>query len=366
MENKEIINQYKDKKRTYELFSKKLEELIGGILSQSDIEYQSISSRVKDEKSLENKIKKKDKYEDISEITDVCGLRIITSYADTVNKVADIISQEFVVDEENTIDKGKTLDPDRFGYLSLHYVISLDNKRIHLAEYSDFKDIKAEIQIRSISQHAWAEIEHDLGYKASIEIPKAISRDISRLAGLLEIVDKEFIEIREEINKYTEKVKKTIKNSPEETLIDSITLELYAKESPDLLSLNKELSEKLYMDYLEINKEYKFVLIPTYLSMLQNAGFKTIQEIDNVIKNKKNNIIDFSCNVFEVKKRKRSNLFCEDGLYFTAFYNICKEKSIDKISMFLDKSNLYCNENEKLELCNRMLQSYKDLENTLD
>jgi ppGpp synthetase/RelA/SpoT-type nucleotidyltranferase len=98
---------------------------------------------------------------------------------------------------ENTIDKRKTLSPNVFGYLSVHYVVSFDKNRLKKKAFADYKDIRFEIQIRSILQHAWAEIEHDLGYKSEIEVPDEIRRKFSRLAGLLEIADSEFISLRD-------------------------------------------------------------------------------------------------------------------------------------------------------------------------
>ena len=66
---------------------------------------------------------------------------------------------------------------------------SLTPERAALAEYEAFKDMKCEIQVRSILQNAWAEIEHDLGYKTKEAIPVQSQRRFARLAGLLELAD---------------------------------------------------------------------------------------------------------------------------------------------------------------------------------
>lgn len=83
-------------------------------------------------------------------------MRIITYFSEDVDKIASIIQSEFEVDEHNSVDKRIKLDPVRFGYLSLHYVVKLNSTRVRLSEYIIFKDLKVEIQIRSILQHAWA------------------------------------------------------------------------------------------------------------------------------------------------------------------------------------------------------------------
>ena len=56
----------------------------------------------------------------------------------------------------------------------------------------------AEIQVRTVLQHAWAEIEHDVQYKSPITIPDSIKRRFMALAGLLEIADREFQAIQDE------------------------------------------------------------------------------------------------------------------------------------------------------------------------
>ncbi|WP_200852492.1 RelA/SpoT domain-containing protein, partial [Klebsiella pneumoniae] len=90
------------------------------LLHTSGIKAYTVQHRVKDEGSLKDKIQLKNKYKTISDITDILGLRIITYYSSDTDLVEDIIKNEFAVDSENTIDKRKKDDPDRFGYMSLH------------------------------------------------------------------------------------------------------------------------------------------------------------------------------------------------------------------------------------------------------
>jgi ppGpp synthetase/RelA/SpoT-type nucleotidyltranferase len=114
-----------------------------------------------------------------------------------------MVEREFVVDRTNSVDKRTLLDPDRFGYQSLHYVAALSVARTGLAEYGRFTGLRVEIQIRSTLQHAWAEIEHDLGYKSAAGVPRDIRRRFSRIAGLLELADEEFSVIRRDLDAYT-------------------------------------------------------------------------------------------------------------------------------------------------------------------
>ncbi len=65
--------------------------------------------------------------------------------------------------------------------------------------YTRFAKLKAEIQIRSILDHAWAEIAHDRAYKGSALVPTSIPEQFSRLAALLQDTDRQFEKVRDEI-----------------------------------------------------------------------------------------------------------------------------------------------------------------------
>jgi ppGpp synthetase/RelA/SpoT-type nucleotidyltranferase len=69
-------------------------------------------------------------------------------------------------------------------------------------------------------QHAWAEIEHDLGYKTALGVPRNVRRQFSRLAGLLEIADTEFASIRDRLSSYERDLPGLIEQSPDEVLLD--------------------------------------------------------------------------------------------------------------------------------------------------
>jgi putative GTP pyrophosphokinase len=83
------------------------------------------------------------------------------------------------------------------GYLSSHFVVSLKNNRTKLTEWKAYNNFKAEIQVRTVLQHAWAAISHELEYKKSYDIPSILKRKLFRLAGIIELADEEFQEAKE-------------------------------------------------------------------------------------------------------------------------------------------------------------------------
>src|SRR5205085_6657438 len=105
--------------------------------------------------------------------------------------------------------------------------------------------LKVEIQTRSILQHAWAEIEHDIGYKRASGLPSAFQRRFSRLAGLLEMADQEFVSINSELRKYRLTLWGEIKASPGSVSIDSLSLEVIAQKHSSSIELDKEIASAI-------------------------------------------------------------------------------------------------------------------------
>ncbi len=243
-----VLTQYDQQRKKYERFAREVEHQLRCILEEDGIVCNAITSRVKERDSLTQKIDvKSDKYKSLSEVTDIAGIRIITYYDSDVERAAKIVEREFCVDKENSINKREALGPEKFGYCSVHYVVSMNEDRLKLPENRGYAGIKCEIQIRTVLQHAWAEIEHDLGYKSEIDIPKDIRRSFSRLAGLLEVADKEFQEIRDFLETYREKVEAEISEKSDygtpDCELDAVVLEAVLKTKPNFQELNRRIGE---------------------------------------------------------------------------------------------------------------------------
>ena len=227
-----ILRDYESQFVTYQDFAANLEELIVRLLQTEGIRTHTVTHRVKALKSLEGKLKAASRMPVcLRDITDLAGVRIITYFADEAADVGRMMERNFEVDEAASGDKRMILDPDRFGYLSLHYVVRVDQVRRLLPEWSRFSALKAEIQIRSILQHAWAEIEHDLGYKTKLATPRSVRRRFARLAGLLELADDEFRDLRDFLADYTARLPDLIRQSPEDVGVDQASVKVLIKTS---------------------------------------------------------------------------------------------------------------------------------------
>ena len=299
MDNKasSLVEDYGVVEQSYKEYTTKIHELANSLIQESNIQIHSISSRTKGIDNLDEKVKRKGKkYAKLSNVTDLSGIRIICYFSDQVDEVAKIIENNFLISNESSIDKRKTLDPDKFGYLSLHFVAKLSDERSKLLEYKRFKYFECEIQIRSILQHAWAEIEHDLGYKSSIEIPRDVKRRFYRLAGLLELADDEFKRIKDDIELYSAEIDVKIVEKPGDILIDKVSLEHFISNS---LIVN-ELSETIA---LNVNAKLKNTnQISYYVKQMAYLNIETIDDLEKSIVKNKENITFFAKNWMSVPR----------------------------------------------------------------
>jgi ppGpp synthetase/RelA/SpoT-type nucleotidyltranferase len=350
-----LIDQYRKNRANYEKFTSKISSLLTELLQANNQVYCSIDSRTKEIDSLENKIvRKQGKYKKLTDITDLSGIRIITYYSEDVDRIEELIKKEFVVDEKNTIDKRKSIDPDRFGYLSLHYVVSLDEDRVRMTEHKRFKDYKVEIQIRTILQHAWAAIEHDLGYKAKDSIPREVTRDFSRLAGLLELADKEFSSIRHALNDYDAFVHKEIENKDAEILIDDVSIKAFLGTNADIKKLNECIAEEKGYTLQDCSQ---FDISHT-TRCVKWVGFKTIHDIKIKLKE------TFPLALYITKKYIRDAndekpwLAKNIGLFYLCYCELISERSPERIISYWKANNIH--DDNQTESAQRLVSLYDE------
>lgn len=201
----EAVEWYEKNRHKYLDLTAEVEIILIEALNENNIIFHSIESRVKTAESFRKKASR-EKYSDpVSEITDLTGIRIITLFEKEIHQISDIIKELFKIDYMRSEDKADLLDADKMGYKSIHYIAELSRDKITATELESFEGFKFEIQIRSILQHAWAEIEHDRNYKFQGELPKHLQRRFYALAGMLEIADREFNTLSEEVEKFRQK-----------------------------------------------------------------------------------------------------------------------------------------------------------------
>lgn len=270
LHGRHAVAEYQKIRPLYEAFAGIIQSILREALSEANIKVSSIEPRAKSLESLERKAAtpstedpEKPKYLDpLSQITDLAGARVITFFPKTVKEVDSILNDQFDIREKS--DKSTTLEQeDRFGYQSIHYLVSLGQDRLSLPEYIRYKGLIAEIQVRTVLQHAWAEIEHDIQYKSLEVAPVAIRRRFMALAGLLEIADREFQAIQDDDVTLSQKARLSVRRGELERV----------EITPD--ALKEYLDRRLGPDRRIASSWYQ-----TMAEDLRRMGFTNFQQID--------------------------------------------------------------------------------------
>ncbi|WP_159005994.1 hypothetical protein [Bradyrhizobium sp. S69] len=272
-----MVEKYQSLRPLYEGYALKLEPLIRDILEANNIKYQMVESRAKDVPSFKDKIFRPGKsYNDpLKDITDLCGCRIIVYYQDDVVRVAEAIKAEFRISEENLSRQPQLLEVDRFGYLSAHYIVSIGKTRGDLTEWKPYADLVAEIQVRTVIQHAWSAVSHALQYKQEAAIPSKLQRRLHRIAGLFELADEEFVGLRNERESVRLQARRDLKEGDDSVPLTAVTISEFLATwdgSDKLASAAKGVGFSLKEDDFEAGKFISDIYDTAVLAGISNLG----------------------------------------------------------------------------------------------
>jgi ppGpp synthetase/RelA/SpoT-type nucleotidyltranferase len=149
-----------------------------------------VTGRPKEMASLLKKIIAKRKL--YHELTDKAGVRVVVRFREDLKPAETMIERAFqVIGREDKIEK---LGHNKVGYQAIHYDVVLPPE----TGEATLQNRQCEIQLRTLCQDLWADMDHELSYKpAAGEIASDVGRQINLLNALLELADRQFSTISE-------------------------------------------------------------------------------------------------------------------------------------------------------------------------
>jgi putative GTP pyrophosphokinase len=164
-------------------------------LDREDLKY-SLKHRVKHNESLRaaQRQLRSDGKRKKEKVKDLLGLRVVVPFQEDVEKVLEVIESHFEVLEIER--KAENLTFREFAYDSVHVIIGIPN--LKLLEFPRGCLKACEVQVRTILQDAWAEVEHELIYKSNVDFPdESVRKKLAALNASLTLSDTIFQEIRD-------------------------------------------------------------------------------------------------------------------------------------------------------------------------
>ena len=176
--------------------------------------------RVKETDSfLEKALVRKRKSDPLAEITDQVGVRFVVLLLEDIDRIGAIVEAgPWLAQKDRDFQQERLEKADYFAYQSDHYVI-------HAKTEFTFEGIlipaglSCEVQIRTILQHAYAEMAHSSSYKPPVKLPeedqKHINRSLAKGSALIETTDDVFGDIKKRLREYNESVAALLVRSSE-------------------------------------------------------------------------------------------------------------------------------------------------------
>jgi ppGpp synthetase/RelA/SpoT-type nucleotidyltranferase len=280
----ELMGEYKGKIESYKGFAKSISSVLGYIVKRNDFSFLPIITfREKDVLSLEEKLKRQNKdgkiyleshnIKGLNDLEDLAGVRVIFYLESEANKFIQSVYEDF--GEENVQIKQKI---ERGGYGATHLIVSLSEDRLKLAEYKEFRGMRCEIQLTTVLNHAWSEVEHKIIYKPEEKLKqldiKAFKKIEAKFKDVMENHIKAANQEFEAINYLYSKLKGGVEIFDENYLLgilkynsnneifrqldvfDKYLLELGDKMSPeqDIIKILNEIKEKTRVNKMEDEK----------------------------------------------------------------------------------------------------------------
>ena len=273
-----LLDEYRLCKPVYTKLQQVVKDVLTELLKSNGIVVGSFEDRIKAEESLAGKLQRKgSKYGSLSDITDIYGARIIAFYNEDVDRIASLVEKSFDVDWDNSVDKRRMHQFDSFGYNSLHYICRLLASLCSDPQLPQLNELRFELQMRTALQHVWSAIQHDIGYKTSIETPMEYHRALSRLAGLLELADNEFSRIRAAITDYRRRAMMLMASGKlDQVPLDGDTFRTYLDGAP---------FDELNARIAAVNQaEIQPMPLLNYLPVLKDLGMTTLADVEQMKK----------------------------------------------------------------------------------
>lgn len=205
VELQQLFTDYHQNIATFSGFSHAIQFIITQLLSNGQFKIDSIHSRTKTFDSFLEKIERKRKSgkryrQPLFDMTDISAVRVVLYYNSQINSeksdvrppLYELLETEFEIIEK--VHKQPSTR-EQLGYESHHFILKLKPPRTELAEYKKFKDLKCELQVRTIFDQAWAQIEHQLSYKKAPEIKAKMKAEFYDKSEKLSMIRDEFDDI---------------------------------------------------------------------------------------------------------------------------------------------------------------------------
>lgn len=177
---------YLPQHRLYEQAAETVEARLRTALSANGIPLHMASGRAKEPLEVFKKQARKHYSDPWRDFPDFVGARLILPTSDLKSGVVASIRSSPDLRVLEVEDQQIDAEPEMLQYRGLHVHVAAPDLKNHQGV-----EIRCEVQVRTIAEHAWSETNHRYLYKKPINIPNDVRRTFMRLLVLVEMFDEE-------------------------------------------------------------------------------------------------------------------------------------------------------------------------------
>lgn len=236
----ELGKKYMRKYSLYREFATRACNLLESLVEQDGIQLYSVSGEAKPTESFLQsfELKADAAPASLTDIADLCSVKVLVHFPEDVEKVEKVIYQEFLVDMARSITSSSLDDPDRFGYPAVYYTLSLNQTRASMREWSKYKDLPFSLEVRTVIQEAWAANTPKVMMPTDVSTKKRMKRKLFRVGALLEEADEGYYTLwesaRESAMPVTAPVVSVESTPTSRRVFDRAALRQYFQEREDI------------------------------------------------------------------------------------------------------------------------------------
>ena len=260
---KTLLDEFQHRLPQLDITLKRAYDCLTDTLRQQNIRVSNVKCRMKDEVALRQKLELMGaKCRRLEDVTDILGLRVITFYADDVDKVSAIVRKLFDVNYKYSVERKQLERQENLAGDVVRYVVRTD--------------FPIEIQIVTSLQHVWIALKEETGLKDNQQLPREYRRQFNLLAGMLEHIDTEFGQLRTAMADYRRRIHQLVDSGKlsevplnEETFRNYIGLRPFDALNQRIAAINQ-------------SELYPAPLLP-FLPVLQDFQLETLGDVETFI-----------------------------------------------------------------------------------
>ena len=283
---------YDEQHGIYQAFVDNLETLLEALLDEEGIEYNWVLpfQLGLDMYDLSRARRAGETFDNPLESRRVAGASIVVETPVSVPETVELVKREFAVDlagslslEEADARNAALGERGAIAYESPHYLISLDERRAELAEWSRFAGLKVRIEVKTVLQDAWERIDKVFPFYAATSYPAEV-RDLMAKAALgLSAIDTDVAAAKDAISRLLDEYVASVAAGELQLPINGVSLLAYMRTSELVQSLT-EVGEDVGLTP-DVDGEQNWQSIEYRMQwLLHRADLHTVAELEDFLK----------------------------------------------------------------------------------